>query len=348
MRNLNVLSGINSTGKSTIIQALLLLRQAYEMGTINDGLRLNGDIVNVGTGKDLLCRSGSSDIIGITLAFGGVKYDWSYKYSPTGDYLHINESNVLEKHLRDINLFAPTFSYVSAERLGPQRIYNKSGHQVHERNQVGFKGEYFVDYLAERGIKDKVTNDFIIKEGFANTLISQMEAWLSLVSPGIKLNTDSTLSEAGLVQLFFVTNDGGMPSNNSPINVGFGLSYTAPVILALLKAKPGDLVILENPEAHLHPKGQRKMGELIAGVAKGGVQVIVETHSDHLLNGIRMAVKNGQISNDDVCLNYFFSETRDNKLTHSYSAPQIRDDGSLDRWPEGFFDEWDNATMELF
>lgn len=74
-------------------------------------------------------------------------------------------------------------------------------------------------------------------------------------------------------------------------NVGFGISYVLPIVLALVKAKKGELIILENPEAHLHPRGQRKMGELIARAAQGGVQVIVETHSDHILNGIRFVCK---------------------------------------------------------
>jgi predicted ATPase len=134
----------------------------------------------------------------------------------------------------------------------------------------------------------------------------------------------------------------------SPLNVGFGLSYTAPIILALLTAKRGDMVILENPEAHLHPMGQRKMGELMAKAAMDGIQVVVETHSDHLLNGIRLAVKKGELDKDIVRLNYFFAEKTDGQYKHTKSSPEILEDGRLSSWPKGFFDEWDNALMELF
>ncbi|WP_180834594.1 AAA family ATPase, partial [Vibrio parahaemolyticus] len=64
-----------------------------------------------------------------------------------------------------------------------------------------------------------------------------------------------------------------------------------PIVLALLVTKPGGLVIIENPEAHLHPKGQSYLGRLIQRTAEAGVQVIIETHSDHLLNGIRVAAR---------------------------------------------------------
>lgn len=137
------------------------------------------------------------------------------------------------------------------------------------------------------------------------------------------------------------------------MNVGFGISYVAPVIVSLLKAKSGDLVIIENPEAHLHPRGQRKMGELIAKAASGGAQIILETHSDHILNGIRLSVKNRTISTNDVRLNYFFQRLDSNlilgeRVIHEKCSPVILDDGSLSDWPDGFFDEWDKALDELF
>ena len=75
--------------------------------------------------------------------------------------------------------------------------------------------------------------------------------------------------------------------------------------MALLSAKRGTLVLLENPEAHLHPQGQVRIGELIARTAASGVQILVETHSDHVLNGIRLAVHAGKIEPDQVKLQYF-------------------------------------------
>lgn len=343
LEKLNVLTGINSAGKSTVIQSLLLLRQAYDMNSVCSGLHLNGDLVTIGTGYDLLNRDSGEDIIEIKFECESESYCWKYKYDKDSDYQRLSKSNVEGKTFENINLFKPTFAYISAERLGPQRFYQQSYHKVIEKNDVGRSGEFFADYLAERGLKDKVTNSYILKSDISELLIYQMQAWLSEVSPGIRLYVDK-YNDAGIVNMKY-----GMSTENfSPINVGFGISYVAPVVLSLLKAKKDDLIILENPEAHLHPKGQRKMGELISLAAAGGAQIIVETHSDHLLNGIRLSVKKHDISKDDVRLNYFFQSIIDgSRVIHQKLSPAILADGRLSSWPEGFFDEWDKALVEL-
>jgi predicted ATPase len=102
---------------------------------------------------------------------------------------------------------------------------------------------------------------------------------------------------------------------------------------------------LENPEAHLHPKGQSAIGELLALTADDGVQVLVESHSDHLLNGIRMAVKQEKIKPEDVALRYFLR--RDGDQCSMFECPQVDARGRIDHWPDGFFDEWERSLMEL-
>jgi len=344
MSNLNVFTGINSMGKSTIIQALLLLRQSFDIGLSSKGLQLNGNIANVGIGKDLLYRNSEIDEIEIMITDNAHLFLWKYAYEAESDYLKVSNTNVSDVALNNVNLFSPTFSYVSAERIGPQRFYKKSYHEVFDMNQVGYKGELFADYIAERGLDDKVKNEAVLYKGITNSsLIFQTEAWLSEISPGISLGIKE-YTEAGLVSVQYKVGDDLF----SPLNVGFGLSYVMPIIVSILKARPGDLVILENPEAHLHPKGQRKMGELIANACAGGVQIIVETHSDHLLNGIRLAVKRGEIDRALIRLNYFYLLLMDKKTIHAKTSPAILDDGSLSDWPDGFFDEWDKAIDELF
>lgn len=341
---LNVLAGINSMGKSTVIQTMLLLKQAYDMNAITSGLHLNGDLVTIGTGYDLLDRDSAEDNMQIELECEGEIFQWTYQYDRDSDYQRVCKINLRQEELENISLFKPTFAYISAERLGPQRFYTQSYHKVMEKNDVGRSGELFADYLAERGLQDRITNSHIINPSAeSDVLIYQMEAWLSEISPGIHINAEK-YNEAGIVNVKYRVSS----ENYSPINVGFGISYVAPIVLSLLKAQKGDLVILENPEAHLHPQGQRKMGELISLAASGGAQIIVETHSDHLLNGIRLSVKNKKISRNDVRLNYFYQEILSgNRIAHKKVSPAILEDGRLSSWPDGFFDEWDKALDEL-
>jgi len=109
-----------------------------------------------------------------------------------------------------------------------------------------------------------------------------------------------------------------------------------PIIVALLSLPKNGLILLENPEAHLHPKGQTLMGKLMAQVAAAGTQVIVETHSDHVLDGIRLAVFEGLIKPTQTSFHYF-DRSEDGKI--QLQTPKINAEGRIDNWPAGFFDE---------
>ena len=107
------------------------------------------------------------------------------------------------------------------------------------------------------------------------------------------------------------------------------------------------LVMIENPEAHLHPKGQAKMGELIARCAASGVQLFVETHSDHIVNGLRVAVKEKIITPKQVGINYF-TKNIENGESYTVNTPiKIGINGELSYYPQDFIDEWENQLMKL-
>ena len=125
---------------------------------------------------------------------------------------------------------------------------------------------------------------------------------------------------------------------HSPIHTGFGLTQVLPVMVAALSAAEGDVILLENPEVHLHPAGQALMGQFMADLACAGIQVFVETHSDHLLNGVRRSVKAGRLAADQVAIHFF--KPRSEKQAQLMS-PLMDDSGNIDDWPEGFFDQFD-------
>lgn len=133
-----------------------------------------------------------------------------------------------------------------------------------------------------------------------------------------------------------------------PTHTGFGLTQTLPVVAAALSAGSGDLLLVENLEVRLHPAGQAAMGMFLAEAAAAGVQVIVETHSDHVLNGVRRAVKDGVLPFDHAALHFF----RPRDVEETGDAPQVvspmlDDNGNIDHWPDGFFDQF-NKDMGDF
>jgi len=133
------------------------------------------------------------------------------------------------------------------------------------------------------------------------------------------------------------------PEPQRPTNVGFGLTYVLPVIIACLTAQPGAMILLENPEAHIHPRGQSAMARLTCAAAAIGAQLVVETHSDHILNGVRLSVKREILPAERVVLHYF---RREDDGIHVVS-PIMGADGMLSEWPPGFFDEWDRSLDQL-
>lgn len=188
-------------------------------------------------------------------------------------------------------------------------------------------------------------------------LKDQMDAWLDIVSPGAKLLIDRVEigdEEDFIAKVAFGDNDA--IREFKPQNVGFGISYVLPVFATLLTARPTDIIIIENPEAHIHPKGQSKMGELIARAVAYGVQVFVETHSDHVINGIRVAVRDGILKPEDVNIAFFERKehlkdnAKDSDDTEIYSEVRnikVDVNGSLSEYPEDFMDEWNNQLLEL-
>ena len=342
---LNVLSGINSMGKSTVIQSLLLLRQAYENNSIDKYLQLNGELINLGTGYDVLNRNSNDETIKITLKYDDKLFEWKYQYEKDSSIQNLkNNQNIQIDALRDMNIFSGGFEYISADRIGPRRYY-EAYNSAKSMDKLGYRGEYFPNYLEKNKYQTVKNNSVVNKNCQSRELLYQFEAWMSELSPGIKIHPKEYI-DAGIVGIGYDVY--GMEHN--PLNVGFGLSYTAPIVLSLLKASNGDLIILENPEAHLHPKGQRILGELISRACAGGVQIILETHSDHVLNGIRLSVKQKELDKNDVRLNFFYRDKKDDETFVKYckSSPAILDDGSISSWPDGFFDEWDKALDKLF
>ena len=340
---LNLFTGINGMGKSTLLQTLLLMRQTYEKKAVLEErkLKLNGHYVSLGLMKDIMNWDSESDTLKIKIDEDGYSLDKSYNQN--GE--RINGSS--EDDINKIKFLTGRFEYISAERLGPRRFYDAL-QNGYDEGEIGIKGENTVLCLGKQGSDEKIYANMKHETEDSIRLDLQVNAWMREISPGISVNAIDYMG-VNLVGLKYGINTplGGQETN--AVNMGFGVTYVLPVIVAILNARKGDILVIENPEAHLHPKGQRRIGELVALAAENGVQIFMETHSDHILNGIRLCIKNKRVSANNVKINYFYHYVDSNKkLRHDKTSPEILENGDLSNWPEGFFDEWDKAIDELF
>lgn len=339
----NVLTGLNGMGKSTVMQSILLLGQSQSSIMSEKVLSLKGKYVNLGVGQDILFEKAEKDEIGIGVCTENTEERYLFGYQPETDVLPLKS---MDKNVNKsiYSAWEDRLYYLSAYRIEPQFLYHIENEKDVSARYFAKNGEFSIQYLKLHGGDEVVNSSLLI--GNKKTIADQVKAWLDLISPGVSpvitINTSSRTAE-----LKYEYIEGREKTNSyKSINVGFGITYVLPVVVALVSAKPGDIILIENPEAHIHPKGQRMLGELLAAAGAGGVQVIVETHSDHVMNGIRVAVKKGRLEPKKTGFFYFYKDIKDS-YKHKVICPVLDENGRLNEWPEGFFDEWDNALLEL-
>lgn len=350
--NLNLIAGKNSVGKSSVLQSLLLLRQSYDQQLLlTEGLRLQGNYINLGNGKDILYYNTEESFFRFLLKWEDqTSLNVKYAYSPQSDLQPCDfDKNPDVESVKDKALFTKKFTYLSADRIGPRATYATSNYSINIANPLGIQGELTPYYLTEKGSTEIKLESLCHSNQSSKTLIAQVDAWMSDISEGVKVRATVRPDNTSVTLGYQFPIEAGYTDEFSPFNVGFGLTYVLPVVTALLTAEEGDLLLIENPEAHLHPAGQTKLGELISLVAQAGVQVFVETHSDHLLNGIRVAVAKKKIDHEKVSLfNFTMDADKANKI-HGVriETPTIDENGLISDWPKGFFDEWERSLDTL-
>lgn len=362
LRNLNVVLGINGQGKSSFIQSLLLLRQSDK---ISIGiLKLNGGnngLVDMGITKDARYQySKDNENLSFTLQFKETDpYIMEFDYEIDADLFKQKNTpqNYIIQNQKEA-LFSNKFQYLNAQRIEPKSANIGSSSSVFEANDIGKYGQYTAHYIELRSNEDVVfenvlhkdskTFDEITKTETTNkTLINQINLWLGEISPGVNVITTKVTSDLILLEYVFKQPNFGNTNRFKPENVGFGISYALHVVTALLKVKHGDLLIIENPESHIHPRGQVELGKLIALVAQNDVQVIIETHSDHIINGIRVGVKEKPEMKDRTVLFYFEKIVTDSEQYSKITNIEIDNKGELSEYPKNLLEEWSNQLLKL-
>jgi predicted ATPase len=340
LKNLTLLCGQNGVGKSSFIQSLLLLRQSHLKGKLQEHLSLNKPLCNIGKTKDALYLLNDGDnkneiIIKINTI------NWRFDASEEFDFLKkINDDINLEDY-NSISLFTNNFQYISALR---GTSFESDDFEIHLNKQISLnegKSELTAQFLYEYG-KNIIVNEKLFHPLENDKyLLNQVSAWEKEISKGINVIPVKIGNEFDIKYTFDIPNYGPTQEFSST-NVGFGISYSLPIIVAILSAQKGALIIIENPEAHLHPAGIAKLTELIGIAAEAGIQIIIETHSDHIINGILVQSKlyedSGRgIDKSNVSI-YQFDRDENEHYTKAIEI-HIENDGKLKNQPTGFFDQ---------
>lgn len=340
LSNLTVLTGVNSSGKSSAIQALLLLRQSNDRNVLKDGLQLNGDYCRVGLAKDALCRYSEDSVLGFQFVMDdGQQIGWKFKIDKGNDFnrdfIPLIESDDAEN--RSFSLFGKNFHYISAARWAPKESYPMDSHAVESLRRLSLQNgqcELAVHYL-DTYKKEKVEHQLMLHPGSDGSLLTEVSMWES--DMGMKLEVVPRNLGGTTYGLYYKYEDALFSEETRADNVGFGLSYALPIIVALLSTPKGGLVVIENPEAHLHPKAVAKMAELISLAAVSGLQVIVETHSDHIINGIMVQVSKKTFQG--VMPHVYFMQQKEGSLAYNPVKLEITEDGNIINPPRDFFDQ---------
>jgi predicted ATPase len=361
LNQLTILAGANGNGKSTVIQSLLFLRRSiehcstwrggeinrYQFSEINGlNVELNGPYcLALGNSEEIIPKNSKSNILKFGIRGGIEKFGVSYKNDINNTlWLTPFELDKDEYYGKDLfSLFEQEFYYLNAERVGPRVRQDIS---FFDFPNTGFKGEFVAQLIGDTNFN----YTFEVEENRRNSsskskrLEQQVNAWLDYIMPGVSVTASYDINT--LSAQIKISNNYTIGESTIATNIGFGISYVLPIIVSGLIAKKGSYLVIENPEAHLHPSAQSNVGRFLSVIAKSGVKVIVETHSDHFVNGIQIAAALNEISNDEVTINFFSHEKVDNQP--KLESISINQKGELSLWPKGFFDQTQIDFAQLF
>jgi predicted ATPase len=353
---LTLLTGFNGAGKSSSLQPLLLVAQALREEPVGPTLPLNGALVRLGSAGDVVSVKGGGAIT-IGFATDQDSASWVFRNDRTlGSHeLRLLESNFSFAGLGEgVPQWSPPGSvhplieairdviFLSAVRQFRLEAYPFPDNPSAVVGDVGSEGDHAA-YWYFRRADEEVEAQRRHPAEERTTVRGQIDAWLEELFPQAAVNAEA-LPGVSLAKLSFKL--GRSPTWRRPSNVGYGLSYAFPLLVALICSKPGQIIIVDSPEAHLHPRAQSTMGMILAHFAAAGLQLLIESHSDHLLSGIRLAVRKRVLSPSDVVV-HFFSGIGEDQEEGGPHRIEIGEDGGIGSWPSGFFDQGLRDLVEL-
>ncbi len=360
---LTVFYGKNGSGKSTTLQALLLLSQTIKDSDDLNSLTFNGSMLNLESFHDVVNRysEGNTFQIGYLTTEGKEfrvtygpyankpklakllhviaddrEYNSMSSSSTIGDIYTAHSSDVkqlsIEQTISGISAMGgydvlKKVYYVSAERQGPTNFVRCNDNLPND--YIGIHGENLINVLAN----------------VCDELKAEINVCLSQILCGASLDTKKH-DNIDIIELLLDSREGSQGFR--PTNVGFGYSYVLPIVLSALLVPTGSVLVIENPEAHLFTGSQSRVIQfLINQATKRNLQVLLETHSDHIVNGLRIAVKQNQITRHDAIIHYFERDEYNCCKSPLITTIQMDEQGELSTYPDDFMDEWTKQMIKL-
>lgn len=335
LNNITLLTGANSAGKSSVIQSLLLLKKISK-GSITESnpwidLDLNDPNYALELGKyddiksrsdndyeDFLNDSHPTDI-GFVLNEGKAKIELTHNKDTENNVKVSSDEQSIESFKKYLD---KGFVYLNAERMAPHYMYKNTDN-----------ADYCDCHGTNTGnvIQKHENDNCSIKRAYSNSDKNkwsiELDNWINYIFPDVAVQVVSSGEDHYQVKVL----------GNTATNVGFGITYALPILVSGLTVPEGGMLLVENPEAHLHAKAQSNMGYFLARMAAAGVRVIIETHSEHVVNGIRRMIVEGktEMSHEDMTI-YFFQNKQGIKGIMEITMDEY---GNLSDFPEDFFDQ---------
>ena len=398
LRHLTLLAGANSSGKSSFIQALLLLKQTLEAQFDPGALLLNGPNVALTSTTQLFSRGKSKDDVAkrfvVTIDISGQAVTIAFS-KPRGQAIGVSSMRVANAG-EDITISSSTTSRELEENL-PSRLQDllRSAREsaVKDEVEVRVRRErcFLVGEISIQGAR--VTVPLVSMTNIRSTLLdaihvpglrgnparvypssavgrafpgtfekyvaSLIHAWQVSTAPADKRrisNLNHALQALGLtwkvearpldetsVELLvgrtLYAQQGGAWDLVNIADVGFGVSQTLPVLVALAAARPGQIVYLEQPEIHLHPRAQTALGRILVEYATRGIFVVAETHSSLIIKSVQTEIAKKTIDPQRVALHWFSRSASGNTAVETAS---LDEQGRFGDWPADF----DEVTLQ--
>lgn len=426
IKPLTFLVGPNSSGKTSIIQSLLLLKQTVESRDLKNPLSINGPYVQLGSYPDLLFMHDYKLKFEIDISFISTNSLWlpsglrneSSRFDPLDHYDHISTNVEFGYNKKTMQVFLSKcifnllpqgfrleisksvgagyqvqFRGRGAETTEPKVIRFKAVEKFYAARNLGFPGSeakssmqyrrgvsllsnqlareiealfsrvFYIGPLRESpkriyiatgeapqdvGLKGELSVDVLWvqarRKSTREKLLGSVNHWMREFG----LAADVRLNRVGGNNYSVVFEDLNTRLKVNLADVGFGASQVLPIVIEGFYARDRAMLLIEQPEIHLHPKAQGVLGDLLIDIAtlEGGKTVLVETHSEHVLSRIRRRIAERRISRDSVAIYYCEPSAGGTKVREIgvNSNGQYENEGL----PEGFFEEGYRDTLEQF